>query len=385
MKYKSFEDFYRDANIKHLVVWEDNGELISPPFCTDKCKDYSKVLHYKNGEVTYQDVETQSATSKFNSMARVGKSIWFAPYGIWDNFNTVLELRSGKSLSHTISSTAKGQFYNLASNGEHAFASPLGYEEVSFALFIKDHTVKQIPMPTTGELKKHMGTVWCNGHYWSPPRGEGYDYNQILKFNPDTEELSFITVDLPKARRKYSDFIVVGDKLFALPLGRDYELNHILVVDTNTDKTELVELDVPRFVKKYNAGVVLNDVIIAMPYGHKDNGDANHGLVFNTKTYKHTTFDIGANFGGKYRFRSGIAFNGLAVFLPTGTPAAPIIVVDKKGNILFEETNTNFILGRPELYNEMVYTLAYEIATGDCYMFTLDKDFNTTYTLIDRQ
>lgn len=383
MSYKSFEDFYRDATIKHLVIWEDDGGIISPPFCTDKCKDYSKVLRIKDNVVSYQDVDTQQATSKFNSMAKIGDSLWFAPYGIWDEFNTVLELQKDTAISHTIDSTAKGQFYNLASNGTSAFAAPLGYEEVSFALFIKDGKVRQIPVPTTGELKKHMGVVWCNGHYWSPPRGEGFDYNQILKFNPDTEELNFIPVDLPKARRKYSDFIIAGDRLFALPLGRDYELNHILVVDTLTNSTELVELNVPKFVKKYNAGVLLGDKIIAMPYGHKDNGDANFGLIFNTKTYEQSTFDIGVSFGGKYRFRSGIEFNGMAVFLPTGTPAAPITAVDDKGNILFQQTTPEYILGRPIVLDGFIQTLAHQVETNKLFLFKLNKDFSITYTSID--
>ena len=326
MTYKSFEDFYREAEIKHLVIWEDNDVIISPPFCTDQCKDYSKILLLTD-KLNYVYADTPPATSKFNSMAKVNNSLWFAPYGIWDEFNTVLELRENIAISHTIDSSAKGQFYSLASNGTSAFAAPLGYEAVSFALFIKDGNVKQIPMPVSGELKKHMGTVWCNGHYWSPPRGEGYDYNQILKFNPDTEELSFIDVNLPIARRKYSDFIVVGNKLFALPLGRDYELNHVLVLDTTNDSTELVELNVPKFIKKYNAGVLLGNTIVAMPYGHKDSGDANNGLLFNVNTYEHSTFNVGQSFGGKYRFRSGVEFNGLAVFFPSGSQNTEMVAV----------------------------------------------------------
>lgn len=382
MAYKSFEDFYRNAIIKHLVMWEHNGTFISPPFCTDKCKDYSNVLFFKDGCVEYLPVDTQLATSKFNSMAVINDSLWFAPYGIWDEFNTVLEIKNGSAISHTLDSSAKGQFYNLASNGTNAFAAPLGYEPVSFALFIKGGQIKQISMPNTNELKKHMGTVWCNGHYWSPPRGEGYDYNQILKFNPDTEELSFITVNLPKARRKYSDFIVAGTKLFALPLGKDLELNHVLVLDTTDDSTELVELHVPKFVKKYNAGVLLGDTIVAMPYGHKDDGDANYGLLFNINTYEHSTFDIKLAFGGKYRFRSGIEFNELAVFFPTGTPAVPITAVDKNGNIVFLKYMPEYLLGRPVVFNEMIYVLAHHIETNKLSLISLDKDFNIVDTII---
>jgi len=384
MTYKSFEDFYRNAVIKHLILFEDNGDLISPPFCTDKCKDYSKVMRISNGEISYQDVTTQPATSKYNSMATIGDSVWFAPYGIWDEFNTVLEIKNGIPISHYIDSKSKGQYYNLASNGTSAFAAPLGYEEISCALLIKDGKVKQIPVPESSELKRHMGSVWCNGHYWSPPRGESFDYNKILKFNPDTEELSFIDVDLPRARRKYSDFIVADTKLFALPLGRDHYLNHILIVDTDTGGTELVELNVPKFIKKYNAGVLLGDKIIAMPYGHKDDGNANFGLVFDTKTYEHSTFDIGITFGGKYRFRSGIEFNNLAVFFPAGSPAAPIIAVNEAGDIKFKKAFSDFILGRPIIFKEKIHTLAIHIESNDLYLFILDNDFNVTYKIIDR-
>jgi hypothetical protein len=318
-------------------------------------------------------------------MISIGSSAFFAPYGIWDEFNTVLELDTrgpGKATYHTLDSTAKGQFYNMASNGATAFSAPLGYEEVSFGLFIKDGKVKQIPFPVTGELKKHMGTVWANGYYWSAPRGESYDYNQILKFNPDTEELSFITVDLPKARRKYSDFIVAGNKLFALPLGRDIELRQMLVVDTTTDSIELVDLNVPTFVKKYNAGVLLDNIIVALPYGHKDNGDANHGLVFNTDTYEHSIFDIGLTFGGKYRFRSGVEYNGVAIFLPTGTPNADIIVVDKTGTILFRKSLPEYILGRPLVHNGLVYTIAYNVLTKKHSILTIDSSYAFNFDIL---
>ena len=382
MSYKSFEDYYREAEIKHLVLFKHGNYLISPPFCTDKCKDYSRVLIYQDGGVVWFDVDTPAATSKYNSMISIGSSAFFAPYGIWDEFNTVLELDTrgrGKATYHTLDSTAKGQFYNMASDGTTAFSAPLGYEEVSFGLFIKDGKVKQIPFPVTGELKKHMGTVWANGYYWSAPRGESYDYNQILKFDPDTEELSFITADLPKARRKYSDFIVAGNKLFALPLGKDIELRQMLVVDTVTDSVELVDLNVPTFVKKYNAGVLLDNVIVALPYGHKDNGDANYGLVFNTDTYEHSVFDIGLTFGGKYRFRSGVEYNGVAIFLPTGTPNADIIVVDKTGTILFRKSLPEYILGRPIVHNELVYTIAYNVLTKKHSILTIDSSYTFNF------
>jgi len=53
MSYKSFEDYYREAEIKHLVLFKHGNYLISPPFCTDKCKEYSRVLIYKDGGVVW--------------------------------------------------------------------------------------------------------------------------------------------------------------------------------------------------------------------------------------------------------------------------------------------------------------------------------------------
>lgn len=385
MSYKSFEDFYQDATIKHLVLFAHEDYLISPPFCTDKCKEYSNVFVYKDGNITFVPVDTPPATSKYNSMVSMGNCVYFAPYGIWDNFNTVLELNMDTLTPtyHTVSSTGKGQFYNMSTDGATAFAAPLGYEPVSFCLFIKDGTVKQIAVPESPALKRHMGSVFLNGNYYSPPRGETLDYNCILKFNPTTESVTMIEVsDLPHSKRKYSDFIAVGDKLYALPFGREQYLQHMLVLNTLDDSVELVELNVPQFMKKYNAGVVLDDVIVAMPYGHKDDGDANFGLIFNTTTHEHTTFDIGEAFGGKYRFRCGTEFNGLAVFLPAGTPGAPIIAVDKLGNVVYKQNIPEYIIGRPLVYKDMIYSIAYHIETKLHYLFRLDKDFNATYISI---
>jgi hypothetical protein len=319
-------------------------------------------------------------------MVSIGNSVFFAPYGIWDEFNTVLELDlngAGKAKYHTLDSTGKGQFYNMATDGVTAFAAPLGYEPVSFCLFIKDGKVKQIVVPESPVLKRHMGSVFLNGNYYSPPRGETLDYNCILKFDPVTESVTLITVpDLPQSKRKYSDFIAVGDKLYALPFGREQYLQHMLVLDTTDDSVELVELNVPKFMKKYNAGVVLGDIIVAMPYGHKDDGDANYGLLFNTTTYEHTSFDIGTSFGGKYRFQCGVEYQGNAVFFPTGTPNADIIVVDRQGTIVFRKNLPNYVLGRPVVHNNSIYTIAYEIKTKTHYMLCIDSKFVIGFDLL---
>ena len=380
MSYKSFEDYYREATIKHLVLFEFKDYLVSPPFCTDKCKDYSKVMIFKNGKISFIAVDTPPATSKYNSMVTIGDSMFFAPYGIWDNFNTVLEIKDNKPYYHTIDSVSKGQFYNMSSDGETAFAAPLGYEPMSSCLFIKDNIVKQIPIEESHVLKRHMGSVYCNGKYYSPPRGEEPEYNSILSFDPKTESIKMIEVsNLPLSKRKYSDFLVVGTKLYALPFGREVELRHMLVLDTTDDSVELMELDTPHFMKKYNTGVVLDDVIVMMPYGHKNDGDASTGLVYNTVTREQKTFDIKKSFGGKYRFRSGCEFNGYGVFFPAGTPNADINVINKHGEVVFRKEYKDFILGRPIVHNDLVYTMAYNIQSKDHYIVTMDNQFHIDF------
>jgi hypothetical protein len=271
----------------------------------------------------------------------------------------------------------------MASDGTTAFAAPLGYDPVSFGLFIKNGQVKQITIPNSSALKRHMGCVFANGNYYSPPRGETLDYNTILKFNPITEEVTMIKIDnLPLSKRKYSDFIQAGNKLFALPFGREQELHHMLVLDTDTDTTELVELNVPPFMKKYNVGVLLDNIIVTVPYGHKDDGDANLGLVFNTTTYEHSTFDIEQSFGGKYRFRCGIAYNGVALFFPTGTPNADIVAVDKTGTVVFRKSLPKYILGRPIEYNGLIYTLAYQVVTQTHCLMILDTAYDINFKVL---
>lgn len=383
MSYKSFEDYYREATIKHLVLFEHKDFLVSPPFCTDMCKEYSKVMIIKEGKISFIDVDTPPATSKYNSMVSIGDSMFFAPYGIWDNFNTVLELDNLEPKYHTLESTSKGQYYNMASDGVTAFAAPLGYEPISSCLFIKDKQVKQIPVTESHILKRHMGSVYCNGKYYSPPRGEDSEYNSILSFDPKSETIKMIDVpNLPLSKRKYSDFLVIGNKLYALPFGREVELRHMLVLDTTDDSIELIELNTPSFMKKYNAGVVLGDSIVMMPYGHKDDGDASTGLVYNTVTREQKTFDINKSFGGKYRFRTGCEYNGNSVFFPAGTPNADINVINSQGEVVFRREYKDFILGRPLVHKDLIYTLAYNVYSKDHYLVTMDKQFYIDFTPI---
>ena len=92
--YKAFEDHYKEQPIRHLLLAEHNGALISPPFATELCKDYSKVAVINDRTVEYIDLDLGDATSKFNAVAKVGESSWLIPYAIWDDFNVVVQLEN---------------------------------------------------------------------------------------------------------------------------------------------------------------------------------------------------------------------------------------------------------------------------------------------------
>lgn len=383
MSYKEFEDFYREASIKHLALFEHNGGLISPPFCTEHCKDYSKILFYNKGNLSFIDINTPPATSKYNSMACVDDRLYFLPYGIWDQFNTVPELSENEILYHELDSSSAGQFYNLASNGQHAFSAPLGYDPVNFCVFIAEGKINQIPFDVGGERKCHMGVVYANGNYYSPPRGESYDYNTILKFDPASQTIHKIEVEgLPRVCRKYSDFIVSGNKLFAMPFGHAGDLSDVLVFDTVSGKVETVNLKLPEFYKKYNTGVLVGQKIICLPYGHKEQNNSKYGLIFDTVTYEYKIFDIGQGFGGKYRFRSGIEYNNCAVYLPVGSPNADIMCININGDIIFRKPLRNYLLGRPVLHENKVCTIAYHLERKDHSLLTIDRNYHINLEIL---
>ena len=82
--YKAFEDYYKDESIKHLVLHDWNGTLISPPFATEKCRDYSSLMFLEKGQMHYMNLDLPEATSKTNALANVGESLWIVPYAIYD-------------------------------------------------------------------------------------------------------------------------------------------------------------------------------------------------------------------------------------------------------------------------------------------------------------
>lgn len=371
MKYKAFEDWYKEAEIKHLILQSTNGKLFSPPFATELCKDYS-TLKYIDGNNLPLDLD--NATSKTNACEIINNDIWFIPYGIWDNFNKVVQIKDNVPTYHTLPFSGKGQFYSMATNGHTGFSFPLGYEDTNVGLYINE-TVSTIPMPIAGK-KLHMGTVYCNGRYWSMPRGDDPDYNLLLSFDGTYIKSYPIEGIDNSVTRKYSDIIVVGNTLYALPFGETKGLNEVVEFNTNTNTYKLYKLNVPDFAKKYNCGVYLNGKIIGLPYGDEYVNDSNWGVVFDTETKESHSFDIEIPFGGKYRYRSGVALGNHAYFFPSGTPSCPILMISEDGNIIKKKYLEGWLVGRPIIHQRQIYVIGYNIKTKDHVVFCFDKDLD---------
>jgi hypothetical protein len=114
---------------------------------------------------------------------------------------------------------------------------------------------------------------------------------------------------------------------------------------------------------------LLGDKIVAVPYGDEHANDSNWGLVFDTVTKETTQFDIQLNFGGKYRFRCGIEYNGYAFFFPSGTPSCPIIVINDQGYIVKDETFEGLMFGRPIIHKNHINVLAYHMETQEHFIY----------------
>jgi hypothetical protein len=336
---------------------------------------------YKDGTFSFIDLELEPATSKFNGICSIGESIWAIPYGIFDNFRTILQIKNGRPIYHSLDRPGKGQFYSLASNGNQAFSFPLGYEDTSFAIHIENDSINLIDFKTQGHKKMHMGTVFCNGKFWSAPRGDSQGYANVVSFDGNNIETYPIKFKQSHILRKYTDFIVKENKLFALPFGQNGHLDEVLVFDTDTLTYKFDQLDIPVFFKKFNCGVLIEDTIIALPYGDKSQTNSNYGLVYNcdTGSSKHFNFGDDLGFGGKYRFRCCLAFNDLAVFFPTGTPNVPLLALDKDGNVIFKKYFTEFVLGRPVTFQNKIWNIAYHIETKKHFLISIDGNFATEF------
>ena len=368
--YKAFEDHYRELDIKHLLLAEHDGELISPPFATELCKDYSKVAVFGNS-VSYIDLDLPPVTSKINATARVNDSTWLIPYGYWDEFRTVVELKGTTPIYHTLDKGGMGQFYGCASNGTTACSFPLGTSNTSFLLYIDEKGLHTKDFDA--EMRKsHMGTAYCNGRYWSMPRGDFRNYNVLVSYDGKDIEKYPIPVDHTLSR-KFTDLIPVGNTLYSLPYGETAGLTQVVEFNTEYNSVSTHELNVPDFAKKYNAQVLVDETIIGVPYGDADDFESKYGVVFDTVTKQSRPIDIEKGYGGKNRLKSGNAYKGRAIFLPSGTPGLPIISVATDGTFHATKTDNSKLFGRPIIYKEKLYTLVFNTIDNTHSLVTIDE------------
>lgn len=376
MTYKAFQDWYHEADIKHLLLCEYQGNLISPPFATELCKDYSKVLVWNKEQHYYIDLELPPVTSKTNAVLEASGSLWLIPYGIYDEFNIVVELKNDSVIYHNIDRKGKGQFYSAATDGESVFSFPLGYEKTSYGIYINDRKVSSVDFDKQEHTKLHMGCVYANGRFWSMPRSDTAGYIDLVSFDGCRFEKFPVVGINPSITRKYTDLIAVDDILYALPFGETAGLNEIVEFNTNLKQFTLHAISGPDFAKKYNASVLVNDKIIGVPYGDEYCNDSNLGVVFDTVTKSIKQFDIGITHGGKYRYRSGISYKDCAYFFPAGTPSCPIIKIDQDGNIKGKLQLEDIMIGRPIIYLDKIYVMCYDINSKNQYIISVDQDLD---------
>jgi hypothetical protein len=374
MTYKAFQDWYHSAYIKHLILIEYQGNLISPPFATEKCKDYSRVLVWNKDYHSYIDLDLPPVTSKTNAVIESEGSLWIIPYGIYDDFNTVVEIRNSDVFYHNIDRAGKGQFYSAASNGSSVFSFPLGYEETSYGIYIKDRKVYPIDFDRNSHVKLHMGCVYANGKYWSMPRSDTEGYIDLVSFDGNTLEKYPINSINASVTRKYTDLIAMDRTLYSLPFGETPGLNEVIEFDTENKTFILHKINGPDFAKKYNVAVLVEDKILAVPYGDEFCSNSNLGIVFDTVSKESKQFDIKINYGGKYRYRCGVAYKGSAYFFPSGTPSCPILKIDIDGKIVKRKYYKDYLMGRPIVYKETLCVILYNIINKDHQICMFNED-----------
>lgn len=372
MTYKAFEDWYKEAEIKHLILQEIDNQLVSPPFATELCKNYSTFKFISDKDL---NLNLPNCTSKTNTCEFINGSIWMVPYGIYDDFNFVIQITNGTVTHHKLPFSGKGQYYSLASNYKEGFSFPLGYENTNVAIHIKNNNIFTYDLPIKGK-KLHMGTVYCNNSFWSMPRGDEPGYNTLLEFN-GKEIIPHQIKNIDNSiQRKYTDIIVKDKILYSLPFGETAGLNEIIEFDTESKTYNLYKIKKYDFAKKYNTGVLIGNNIIALPYGEDYNDDSNWGLVFNTVTKERYEFDIGLKFGGKYRFRTGIAFRNYAYFFPAGTPTCPLFKISAKGEIKEEVYMKDWLLGRPIIHKDLLCVIGYNLKSKIHSLFKFDQNLS---------
>ena len=87
-------------------------------------------------------------------------------------------------------------------------------------------------------------------------------------------------------------------------------------------------------------------------------------------------FDIKLNFGGKYRFRSGIEYMGNAYFFPSGTPSCPILKIDQTGEIVRGVYVNNIMFGRPIVYQNQIHVIGHHMKTNEEAIYIVKEDLS---------
>ena len=119
------------------------------------------------------------------------------------------------------------------------------------------------------------GTLGSNNLIYLPPYGLTQSLDYMLKLNPETLEITHINLSVDSSCEKYTNGVLINDKIYFLP----YNESRILIVDCNTDIVEYVDLGIEG-KGKFNTMHVYNDKIISLPYG--TDTEFNYALVFDT-------------------------------------------------------------------------------------------------------
>jgi len=334
-----------EPNYLDSIACQYKNDLVS--ILADKPK--FKILN-KNRNIALDKI------SKINVCKVVKNDIWLVTH------NSVIQIKNYKPKYYSID-TDSSQYYSLASNNETAFS--FGSK---FALCL-NNDVEFIKMPIQG-TNLHIGTVYCNGSYWSMPYSNDSNYNLLLEFDGKKINSYPIAGINNSITQKYSDIIVVGNTLYALPFGETAGLNEVIEFNTETKEMKVYKTQCKDFAKKYNCGVLIHDKIIAAPY------DGNWGLIFDTTTKQSTNFDIGLEFDNKYQFKSGIRYNTHAVFIPVGTTNCPILKINVHGTVVKELYLKEYILGRPIIHNHLLKVIGYHANTKTYHLLEFNQELD---------
>ena len=61
------------------------------------------------------------------------------------------------------------------------------------------------------------------------------------------------------------------------------------------------------------------------------------------------------------------------MFLPSGTPSCPILLIDTEGNVVAKEYSNKFLIGRPIKHENIIKTMAYSFEDKQSYVMALDS------------